>query len=287
MTIFGSTRVFFTVADPIAQVRAPEVFNRVFEKFDIDAVMVPLHLVAGNFEKTVRALMSAPNVGGFSLSIPHKPTAAAMMDRCSDVARVAKAVNAIRADKQGALEGDLFDGAGLLSLLERYQLPYKGKQVLLIGAGGAASAIATTLARSGVAGISIYDPDQAKSRTLADLINAHFDVRASSVDSNGPEGFDLVINASPLGLKAHDPMPCDVARLDSSASVVDILMKNQPTPWLQAVKARGLPAQAGFDMLILQTPLYLDFFGYPEAAESLRRDDSTLRELLVPPELRA
>ena len=285
MKINGSTRVFFTVADPIAQVRAPEVFNLVFNRFDIDAVMVPLQVAPAQLESTIRALMAAPNAGGVSLSIPHKSVAAGFMDRCSDVASVAKAVNAIRPGKGGTLEGDLFDGRGLVNLLEHYHFPYVGKRALLIGAGGAASAITTMLAASDIGEIHIYDPDTAKSQSLAELINTHFRVLARAIDSNDPAGFDLVINASPLGLKPNDPMPCDVDRLDEHTSVVDILMKNQPTPWLRAVKARGLKAQPGFDMLILQTPLYLEFFGYPEAAEAIRRDDSALRELLIPPEM--
>ena len=63
-------------------------------------------------------------------------------------------------------------------------------------------------------------------------------------------------------------------------------MKNQPTALLRGALARGLAAQPGFEMLIQQTPAYLDFFGYPELAEALRRDDAYLRELLVPPGLR-
>ena len=95
----------------------------------------------------------------------------------------------------------------------------------------------------------------------------------------------MIVNASPLGLKPTDPLPVDVARIADHAAVCDILMKNQPTPLLRAARSRGLVAEPGFDMLILQTPFYLDFFGYPELAESVRADDSYLRELLVPAEL--
>jgi shikimate dehydrogenase len=79
-----------------------------------------------------------------------------------------------------------------------------------------------------------------------------------------------------------DPLPCDVARLDPGAALVDIVMKNYPTPVLRAARARGLHAEPGFEMLIQQAHLYLDFFGFHDMAAALRQDTATIRQQIYP-----
>lgn len=77
-------------------------------------------------------------------------------------------------------------------------------------------------------------------------------------------------------------MPCDVARMEPHAALVDILMKNQPTPVVRAARARGLAAHPGFEMMVQQTHLYLDFFGFAEAAQQVRRDAGFIRDMICP-----
>ena len=149
MHITGTTRLFFCIADPIDQVRAPEVFNSIFTRYGIDAAMVPLRVPAAQLEATLRALLESPTVGGVSLSIPHKAAATAIVDRPSAAARAANAVNAVRRNAAGELEGELFDGLGFMRSLDRAGIAYAGRRVLVIGAGGAASAVTTALAAIG------------------------------------------------------------------------------------------------------------------------------------------
>lgn len=285
MKITGRTKVFYCVADPIDQVRAPEVFNEVFARHEVDAVMVPLRVPAASLDTTLRALCESPTVGGVSLSIPHKAAAVTIVDRCSAAATVANAVNAVRKNAAGELEGELFDGEGFRRSLDRAHIAYVKQRVLVIGAGGAASALATALAAAGAAEIAVYDLDRTKSEQLVNVLQRAFGIRAVSLSENDPRGFDLIINATPLGLKSVDPLPVDVGEIGQHAAVVDILMKNQPTPLLRAASARGLTVEPGFDMLIQQTPLYLEFFGYAELAESVRRNDAYLRDMLIPAEM--
>jgi shikimate dehydrogenase len=284
--ITGKTGVFFMVADPIDQVRTPEIFNQVLPLCGIDAVMVPLNVKPANLVDTVRSLFGSPTTLGMVLSIPHKTAAAELVDRCSKGGATANAVNAIRRNDRGELEGDLFDGVGFVKSMDRYALEYRGKAALLIGAGGAASAIATALAESGVSKIAVFDPETFRAHQLARSIEDRYGVETAVQEDNDPAGFDIVINASPLGLKATDPLPVPADRLDPHAQVCDILMKNQPTPLLQAAISRGNVVLPGFDMLILQSPLFFDYFGFPEAADLLRRDDSVARDLLFPKALR-
>ena len=287
--IDGHTDVYLIPGDPVEQVRAPQVFNLIFKTLGINAVLVPAHVNAGDITTFVQSAFMAQNIKGMFLAIPHKSLVMSLLTSCNSYGRVAGAVNAIRRNAQGQLEGGLFDGKGFVLALDYFGLAYTGKKVLLLGAGGGGAAIAAALAMAGKkapAQIALYDPTALKAQTVARQIalavtNAQNECVVAS--SNDPAGYDLVINASPLGLKTGDAAPCDVARLDSHAAVVDILMKNQPTPFLKAVRSRGLRAEPGFEMLIQQAPDYLEFFGYADAARAVRQDASFIRESLYPP----
>jgi len=130
--------------------------------------------------------------------------------------------------------------------------------------------------------IAFYDTSAGRAAGVAAKLDAFFDANVVAVDSNAPEGYDLVINATPLGLDEADALPVDVARMDGHAALFDILLRNQPTPLVRAARARGLNAQAGFEMLIQQMPHYFGYFGHKDAAEALRKDSDFLRELIYP-----
>lgn len=291
-TINGSTEVFLIPGDPVEQVRAPEVFNLIFRTLGINAVLVPVHVAARDIEAFVRTAFLARNVKGLFLAIPHKSLVMGLLSRCNDYGRVAGAVNGIRRNPQpgceGELEGGLFDGKGFVDAADYFDVAYAGKRVLILGAGGGASAIAASLAIAGPrapAEIALYDPVPGRARAVAAHIAEAAQAagtRLLAAASNDPGGYDLVVNASPLGLRDGDPLPCDVTRLAPHAAVLDILMKNQPTPLLRAARARQLVAQPGFEMLIQQAPDYLEFFGYAEAAQAVRADATFIREHLYP-----
>jgi len=219
------------------------------------------------------------------VTIPHKTPIMNLLDDCSPLARAAGAVNAVRRTATGRLEGALFDGEGFVASLDYYGITHAARKVVLLGAGGAAAAIGASLlldAAGPVAELAFFDPAPGRARQVAALLAETGRVRVYAVDSNDPAGFDLVINASPLGMNLNDPLPCPVARVDAHAAVVDILMKNQPTPFVRAARARGLVAQPGFEMMVLQAHLYLDFFGFTQAAEMVRQDATCIRQTIQP-----
>lgn len=286
--INGRTEVYFILGDPVEQVRAPESFNLIFSTLGINAVLVPLKVPA-----FVRAAFSARNVKGLLLTIPHKSLVMDMLDACSELGRLAGAVNAVRCDAQGRLVGDLFDGEGLVHSLNGFGIAYTARRVLILGAGGGAAAIAASLvsplskASQGAAReVALYDPTPGKAQALADRLGAPGTTRVIAVDRNDPAGFDVIVNASPLGLDPSDPLPCDVSRIPPGAALVDILMKNQPTPLVRAARGRGLVAHSGFEMMIRQAPLYLDFFGLHEAAQAVQRNAGFVRQQIYPAALR-
>src|SRR5260370_7829517 len=113
MRITGTTGVFYCIGDPVDQVRAPEVFNEVFSRHEVDAVMVPLRVTAADLTATLRSLLASPTVGGVSLSIPHKAAAAATVDRCSPAPLAANAAHALRRTSHAGLDGDMSDSPRL------------------------------------------------------------------------------------------------------------------------------------------------------------------------------
>ncbi|MEJ8826592.1 saccharopine dehydrogenase NADP-binding domain-containing protein [Variovorax humicola] len=279
MTIFGSTRVFLILGDPVAQVRAPQVFNHLFEKHGVDAVLVPARVAPGEFDSFAHAVLKAGNIDGLWLTIPHKTAMMRMLDRCDALGHAAGAVNAARRNADGSIEGALFDGIGFAKGLDHWKVPIAGRRVLIVGAGGAGVAIAATLAARGAARIALAVRDVQRATEIVERLRAAFNCDVAAVPTPDPAGYDLVINATPLGMQASDPLAFDVARLDDGSCVVDILMKNQPTPLLRACHARGIAAYPGFEMLIQQVPEYLSFFGLDHVAAAVQSDLSGVRAL--------
>jgi shikimate dehydrogenase len=284
MQVTGSTRVFMILGDPVEQVRAPEQFNHLFARHGVDAVLVPAQVAPRDFAAFVRHVFLARNIDGLWLTIPHKTAVLPLLDRCDRLGTLAQAVNAVRRNPDGTLEGGLFDGLGFAKALDSFGIQALGACVLVVGAGGGGVAIAGALAERGVARLALYDVDAARAAAAAAGIrNSWPRVNVMAAASADPAGFDLVVNASPLGLRADDPLPFDPARVDASAAVVDILMKNQPTPLLRACEARSVKAFPGYEMMIQQAADYLDFFGLHAVARAVEADSSELRRLIQAP----
>lgn len=282
LPITGTTRVFLILGDPVAQVRAPELFNHLFRTHGIDAVLVPAHVRPADMERFVRNVVAAGNIDGLWLAIPHKTGMVDLLDRCDRLGRVAGAVNAARRNPDGSLEGALFDGIGFVKALDHFGIPMAGRDALVVGVGGGGVAIAASLAERGVRRLALYDNVPGRTAAVAARLQAEFGVPVVALAEPDPAGFDIVVNSTPLGLQSGDPLPFDVARCEPHAAVIDILMKNQPTPLLRACRARGLACHPGYEMLVQQIPEYLAFFGYQALARQVQADATELRALLAP-----
>ncbi|MBT2332392.1 shikimate dehydrogenase [Variovorax paradoxus] len=289
--ITGSTLAYLIPGDPVRNVRLPRLFNAVFDRFGIDAVLLPMQVPLRDFAVFFKSAFLARNVRGMVIAPPHKPLVVDLLDGCGLFGRVAGSVNVVRRIENDELEGDLFDGEGLLGALDHFNIPFRGKRVLILGAGVSAAAIGVALAEGGTVDgaehIAFYDTSAGRAAGVAAKLDAFFDANVAAVDSNAPEGYDLVINATPQGLDETDALPVDVARMDRHAALFDILLRNQPTPLVRAARARGLNAQAGFEMLIQQMPHYLGYFGHADAAQGVRDDADFLREIVYPPAMHA
>ena len=124
--------------------------------------------------------------------------------------------------------------------------------------------------------MGLFDPNQAASDGLAERLHAHYPEMQIETGSKDPEGYDLVVNATPLGMKDDDPLPMDVERIAPSTFVGEVVMKQTITPFLAAAQARGCPIQVGSDMLFEMIPAYLEFFGFGTATPEELRDVAQL-----------
>lgn len=281
MQISGQTRVYLILGDPVEQVRAPLVFNRLFQEHDVDAVLVPVQVPEKNSVQFVSTVMQQSSIAGLWLTIPHKTSVVPLLRRADRLATVSGAVNAVRRGMDGELDGALFDGLGFVKALDFHQISIAGKCALIVGAGGAGLAIGTALAQRGVEVLHFADIDMGRAEAAAALVSGSFGIHATVSDSALGKRHDLVVNATPVGLKPTDPLPFDVDQFDGGTVVVDILMPRQPTALMRACATRGITAVDGHEMLIQQIPDYLRFFGYEDIALSVAGDLQSVREQLA------
>jgi len=242
------------------------IYNPWFEARGIDAVVVPLGVPSAGYAALLKALARVTNLHGALVTMPHKIATIALADELTTAARIAGACNALLRRADGSWLGDQFDGEGFVRAVARKGVRLAGVRALVVGCGGVGSAIAASLAGAGVAALSLHDTRESAVQALRARLLEHagsLEVRAGSPD---PAGHAIVVNATPLGARARDPLPFDVARVDAGALVGEVVMADRPTPLLQAAIARGLPVQVGTDMLFEMIPAYLEFFGFGTAS---------------------
>ncbi|MFT3718058.1 shikimate dehydrogenase family protein [Pseudorhodoferax sp.] len=257
----GSTLLYGIVGDPITAARSPEVFNTMFAQKGINAVLVPLHVGQGDLETAWAGLSMLRNLRGLVITMPHKTRVLPLMSRIGEAGQLVGAVNAARREPDGSWHGDMFDGIGFVAGLRAQGHEPAGWNVRLWGVGGAGSAIALALAQAGVAGLVLHDRDVLRRDRLCRQLQQAF----PHVDiSTGAHHFkvDAVINATPLGMQATDPLPFDPAELPRETLVVDVVTKPEITPLLQRAMDTGHAAHAGKHMHLGQARCVARFFGY-------------------------
>ena len=270
--INGNTEIIAHIGYPTHTFKSPMIYNPYFEEAGINAVVVPFGCKPEQFTAFLKAVFSLENIRGALITMPHKVAVVGLLDEVTPTVKVAGACNAVKKLPDGRLVGDMFDGAGFVRGVQRKGFDLTGKRVLVVGSGGVGSAIAASLAGAGIAAISLFDVNTAACEGLAQRIRQNYpqiDVRTGSHD---PAGFDLVVNATPMGMNEGDPLPLDVSRLSPETFVGEVVMRHETTAFLAAAQARGCRTQVGSDMLFEQIPAYLEYFDLPTTtAQELRR----------------
>jgi shikimate dehydrogenase len=258
----GSTRVLAVLGDPISQVRSPGVWSALFQHNGVNAACVPFHVQPSDLEAVFGGLRAARNIQGLIVTIPHKPAMLRLVDEATPRARQVGAVNVVAFDAQRRTCGDSLDGAGLVESLHARGQRIRGRRALVVGAGGVGSAIAFAVASAGVSEVLVSDIAEQRAEQLgARLRDAGYGAQVGAPD---PRGFDLVINATPLGMRASDPLPVDATCLESKAIVADVVIQPELTPILAAARARGCFVHPGVLMSDAQVVMMASFFGFGE-----------------------
>ena len=269
--ISGKTTLIAHLGYPTEAFKAPMIYNPWFEKQGIDAVVVPMGVKPEDYAASLAQIFRFSNLRGALVTMPHKVTTMSLVDEVTPTARIAGACNAILKRADGTLLGDQFDGAGFVRGVERKGRPFRGTRVLVSGAGGVGSAIAASIAAAGAAELMLFDAHAASAEALAGRLREHYPQLKVATGSKDPAGFDVIVNATPLGMKADDPLPFDIDRIDAGTFVGEVVMKTEYTPLLEAARAKGCAVQVGTDMLFEMIPAYLEFFGFGSAtADELR-----------------
>jgi len=260
--ITGKTRLYGIVGDPIEHVRSPEVYTGYFAEHGINAVLVPMHIRQDRFEDTIAGLMNLGNLDGLLVTLPFKARLVGHASRLGTTARMVDAVNALRREADGSWSGDMFDGAGMIRGIERKGHSLHGRRALLLGCGGAGSAIAVELASAGVSALRIVDRDPSKARALVEVLRGAFancDIDFGEADTTGR---DLIVNATPVGMKPDDGLPAPLGPLASSVLVADVILSgDRNTALVEHARRYGCATFNGKDMHSGQIEAILDFFG--------------------------
>ncbi|EEX14659.1 shikimate dehydrogenase [Citreicella sp. SE45] len=261
--ITGHTRLYGILADPVAQVKTPQVMAEVFARHGVDGVLVPMQVAPDGLRQVVEGLRRMKNFGGFIATMPHKP---AMLGLCDviegDGARIG-AVNCVRREDDGRMVGAMLDGIGFVTGLRQAGIDPSGRRILLAGAGGAASAIAFALAEAGAEALTILNRTAARAEDLAARVAAAYPSCATSGTGAAGDvgGYDLIANATSAGLRAGDPLPLPVEALHAGQVVAEAIMEPAETPLLAEARARGAMVHPGLPMLRCQIELMARHMG--------------------------
>jgi shikimate dehydrogenase len=276
--ISGTTTLIAHLGYPTFAFKAPLIYNPWFEKNGVDAVVVPMGVQAQDYPEFFRSLFRLTNIRGALVTMPHKVTTITLVDELSPTARVAGAANAVLRRDDGTLVGDQFDGAGFVRGVERKGFALAGRRGLIVGNGGVGSPIAASMAACGVSALGLFDPNQQASESLAGRLRAEYPQLEVTTGSKDPDGYDIVVNATPLGMNDDDPLPMDVDRIAPGTFVGEVVMKQEITPFLAAARDKGCPIQVGKDMLFEMIPAYLEFFGFGTATPDELRAVAHIKE---------
>ncbi|CAE6968317.1 shikimate dehydrogenase family protein [Paraburkholderia domus] len=250
MPIDGETKIVAIVGDPIAQAKSPELFNALFERHAVNAVLIPLHVPPAKLGAVLDGLRGVVNLAGVVVTVPHKIAAVAYATDLSAAARQTGGANCLRRETDGTWSGAMFDGIGFVKGLDACKHVVRNKSVLLVGTGGAGAGVAHALVDAGVASLDLFDSNTESLQRLEDALRSRGGttlIRRSTPSAQPMH--DLIVNATPCGMHAGDPLPIDLTGAGPDAVVADLIMKPAQTRLLEDAKARGLATHLGRHLL--------------------------------------
>lgn len=231
-----------------------------FREHGVEAVCVPFHVRPIDLEAFLDGARRWRNLDGLMITVPHKVAAMRFATELSERARQVGAVNCLKVGGRGGWVADMLDGVGFVTAFERSIGPAAGRRALVVGCGGAGSAIAFALAEAGATAVDVSDVNGARARELAHRVSAAG--VASRPVAALARGYDLIVNASPAGMRSTDPLPIDLDGIGADAAVADVITEPSVTPLIREATRRGCSVQVGPQMTDAQLGPMAQFFGY-------------------------
>lgn len=255
MNVTGRTKITGLLGYPVEHTLSPAMHNAAFEYLGMDYCYLPF-LVHPDFLGQAANAVKALNLAGVNVTVPHKETVIPFLDMVDEEAAFIGAVNTV-VYREGKLHGYNTDGRGFMRSLSENNISVEGTKILVAGAGGASRAISYYLSEKCRA-LFLYDIDK---RKLDSLISELSKIRTNVSALHKLEDlndFELIINATPLGLKKDDPLPLDVSALSKHQVVCDLLYKK--TRLLEVASQRGCRTMDGLGMLLWQGALAFEIW---------------------------
>ena len=250
--VTAATRVLALLGDPVAHSLSPVFQNAAIRHLGLDGVYVALRCADGDVAGLLRALAFAG--GGGNVTVPHKAAAARAVGRMTEAAEATGAVNTFWLEG-GEVWGDNTDVHGVTAAIRSLMgRSIAGGRVLVAGAGGAARAVLHALAVHAAREVVVLNRTPEKAREMERFARPGTAVRAAwALAEVGDDGFDLAINATSLGLRPGDPLPLDPAAAPPMDAALDLVYtRTGETPWVRAMRERGIPTADGTEMLLQQ-----------------------------------
>ena len=251
MDITGTTGVVALLGWPVEHSLSPRMHNAAFAEMGEPLCYVALPVRPEDLEDAVSGIR-AMGFKGFNLTVPHKEAVMPLLNKVAPEASFMGAVNTVVIDHLGRLTGHNTDGRGFLISLEEEGVEVKGKRVLIVGSGGAARAVSWSLCEAG-AEVHIYDINPETSTRLVDDLAINYKnvfLLDTIEDEAVTSSMDIIINATPLGLKDGDPLPISIDHLHPGQTVVDLIY--WVTPLLNEAASKGCATLNGLGMLLWQ-----------------------------------
>lgn len=255
MEIGANTRLLAIIGDPVAHSLSPVMHNAACRALGLDAVYVGLRATAETLPAVLRTLAAQGGAG--NVTIPHKEAVERAVARKSDTCARAGACNTFWTENGGALVGDNTDVAGVRAALAA--LGVTDGHWLVLGTGGSARAVAVAAADAGAAlTVRSRHPERAH-RFVEWATGLRGGLRVTT--AHGPIDADAVINATPLGLGAGDPLPVEPEAVPRVRAALDLVYARGGTRWVRMLRERGIEARDGRDVLVAQgTEAFTRFF---------------------------
>jgi shikimate dehydrogenase len=258
LVLDGALRLVFIVGDPIAQVKSPDGVTRALTERGHHALCVPAHVAPGDLDAWFDGTGRARNVDGVIVTVPHKFAALRHCASTTDGAAFVGAVNTLRRRADGRWHGDMCDGSGFVAALHRVGFEPAGRRALLVGAGGAGSAIAHALVTAGVQTLAVHDADPTRRDTLLRRLATLAPGRVLA-GNDDPTGFDLAVNATPMGMREGDALPMQVARLRPGQVVGCAVTAPAVPPLIDVARRAGCLTVTGTEMFACVRDHMVDF----------------------------